>query len=93
MNPVGSLAQSGVVLLDKVPANLILGEIVVGTGGVDGFARHRTTRVGSSLVLLLVHEAAVRSHGCLCRLVWQDCCDAEGVNIKRARYLNCGNSR
>lgn len=52
------LAQGGVVLLDKVPANLILGRVVAGAGGrvsLGGGCR--------SSVLLLVTGVAVCCHG------------------------------
>lgn len=62
---LGGLAQGGVVLLDKVPANLILGKIAVarcGTGGLGG-GRGGRVRVGGALVLLLVGKVTVRRHG------------------------------
>lgn len=52
------LAQSCVVLLDKVPADLILGQVaVVGGGG---------KLLNSDLFLVLLSEAAVGSHGDMC---------------------------
>ncbi len=65
MKLLGRLAQSSVVLLYEVPANLILGEVIAvgrcvcgidGGGGVEGFG---------SLVLLLVGEVAVGCHVCV----------------------------
>ena len=57
------LAQGSVVLLNKVPADLIFGEIVAGTGrvgGIDGCGSG--VLIGGALVLLLVGEVAVCSH-------------------------------
>lgn len=57
---VGILAQGCVVLLDEVPANLVLGQIVGrsgGGGGVGAFRRRR--RRG---VLLVVIKITVCSH-------------------------------
>jgi hypothetical protein len=82
MNPVRGLAQCGIILLDKVPADLILGKIA-GGAGVDGLGHARGSRVGSRLVLLLVGEAAVRSHDCIYRLLWQCGCDIEGASVVR----------
>ena len=58
------LAQSGVILLDKVPANLILGQVAVSRGigaGVDRGSGHGVL-LGRGLVLLLLDEAAVGGH-------------------------------
>lgn len=57
------LAQGGVVLLDKVPADLVLGEVAVTCRGTGvGRGGGLGVLVGS-LVLVLVTEVAVRRHG------------------------------
>lgn len=54
MELLGRLAQSGVVLLNEVPANFILGKVVVGGAvGID---------VGRGLELVLLGERSVGSH-------------------------------
>lgn len=53
-------AQSCVVLLDEKPSNLFLGETAVGGIGVGICVRS----LADVLVLLLLDEVAVRSHGC-----------------------------
>lgn len=53
------LAQGCVILLNKVPADFILGKIAVGIGTSSG----SSSRVGS-LVLLLGGEVTVCGHGC-----------------------------
>lgn len=60
------LAQGGVVLLNEVPANLVLGEVAVSAGGAGGIARGRSAHelLRGGLVLLLVSEVAVGGHGC-----------------------------
>ena len=81
-------AQGCVVLLDKVPANFVLGEIAVGGG----------TRIGASIsslfavfVLLLLDEVTVRSHVC-CVLVemWEERLDCRAVKsiVGCRRMLN-----
>lgn len=65
------LAQGGVVLLHKVPADLILGQVAsagacIGAGRVDG-AGTASEVLRSALVLLLVSKVAVGSHGCCWR--------------------------
>ncbi len=64
MKLLGRLAQSGVVLLDEVPANLILGQVAVsrGVGGGVNRAGGRGVLLGRDLVLLLLNEAAVGGH-------------------------------
>jgi len=59
------LAQRGVVLLDKVPANLVLGEIIARGASGSGVSRNRGCCVllTSTLVLLLLGEGAVGRHG------------------------------
>jgi hypothetical protein len=58
MELLRGLAQGGVVLLNKIPCNLLLGQIIARRIGVSG------TR-GSSILLgcTLLHEAAVCRHG------------------------------
>ena len=52
------LAQSGVVLLDKVPADFILGKVAVG-----GRRINRGGILLSELELVLLGKVAVCSHG------------------------------
>ncbi len=62
MELLGALAQRSVVLLDKVPADFVLGEVAAG-GRVRSIAHRRR-----SLELLLVIKITVRRH---CRSKWQ----------------------
>ena len=55
MKLLRGLAQGGVVLLNKIPCNLFLGQIIAGRIGVSG------TRGGG--ILLLLREVAVCRHG------------------------------
>lgn len=59
MELLGRLAQGGVVLLNKVPANLILGEVAVASRGVDGGG----VLLSGELELVLLSKVAVGSHG------------------------------
>ncbi len=64
---LGRFAKSCVILLDKVPANLILREVGGGgrAGGVWGLGGRRGSRVGvRDQVVILVVEIAVGGHGC-----------------------------
>lgn len=63
---LGRLAQGSIVLFDKVPADLILGEVAVPRSIARGVDRGWRGRVllGGALVLLLVGEVTVRRHGC-----------------------------
>lgn len=65
------LAQSGVVLLDEVPANLILGQIAVGRSGSGsgtiggGGSRSCLLLASRFFVLILLAEVTVGGHdGC-----------------------------
>jgi hypothetical protein len=65
MKLLGRLAQGGVVLFDKVPANLILREIIarsISSSRVswDGGGR---VLLSARLVLILLGEAAIGCHG------------------------------
>jgi hypothetical protein len=61
------LAQGGVVLLHKVPANLVLREIIARGVSSGRVGRDRGGRVllSASLVLVLLREAAIGCHGVL----------------------------
>lgn len=64
MKLLWGLAQSGVVLLDEVPSNLILRKVIarsVSTGGISG-TRGSWVLLSSALVLLLLSEAAIGRH-------------------------------
>lgn len=61
------LAQSRVVLLDEVPADLVVGElgIVLRSGGVVNAGRCCWVTLEGALVLLLLTKASVGSHDCV----------------------------
>lgn len=64
MELLGAAAQGGVVLLHKVPTNLILGQVAVATVaiGLGG-----SVLLWSTLVLVLLRKRAVRrGHLCDC---------------------------
>ena len=58
------LAQSGVILLDEVPANLILGEVAAwGTSSSRiGWARGSWVLLSVALELILLREVAIGRH-------------------------------
>ena len=58
------LAQCGVVLLDKIPANFVLREIIARCSSSGRISWNRGGRVllSSTLVLILLGEAAIACH-------------------------------
>lgn len=71
MELLGRLAQGGVVLLNKVPANLVFGQAAVGGSGSSSRAvgsrggRDCLLLLGRFLVLVLLSKVTVGGHdGC-----------------------------
>lgn len=64
---LGGLAQGGVVLLNEVPANLVVGELAtvrVGLGRSVNAGWGSRVSLEGTLVLLLLTKAAVGGHDC-----------------------------
>jgi hypothetical protein len=70
------LAQCGVVLLDKIPANFVLREIIARciSSGRISWDRGGWVLLSSALVLILLGEAAIGCH--------YDCGDAETGRLR-----------
>ena len=64
MKLLGRFAQSGIVLLNEVPANLIFGEIVTRCASSSSLSRTRGSCVllGCVLILILLREATIGRH-------------------------------
>jgi hypothetical protein len=56
--------QRGIVLLNEVPSNLVLGEVIAGSTASAGLSKTRGGRVllGCTLVLVLLREATIGRH-------------------------------
>lgn len=64
MELLGCFAQGSVILLDKVPTNLILAKVTRGAGG-GGLGSSRGRRgLAVTLELVLIRKGTVGRHGC-----------------------------
>ena len=90
MELLGRLAQGGVVLLNEVPANLILGQVAVGRGGGcsraigGGSGRSCLLLVGRFFELVLLGEVTVGGHDGCCE-VWNAECNGGGKTRSSAQ--------